>query len=74
MRHLRRYVVGVMSSGGRIRETWQWDNIDSGDVDLEITFDRSEAMNTLRKARAALKKNANEEVGARTGRGATASW
>lgn len=44
-------LAGVVSSGGQMQQTWHWNNIDSGDVEIEITFARSEAVDRLRKAR-----------------------
>lgn len=44
-------LAGVVSSGGRMQQKWHWNNIDSGDVEMKITFARSEAVDRLRKAR-----------------------
>ena len=37
-------IVGVIRSGGRMEQTWQLDHVDSGEVELELTFHRSEAV------------------------------
>ena len=36
--------MGVIRSGGRMEQTWQLDHVDSGEVELELTFHRSEAV------------------------------
>lgn len=42
---------GVISSGGKLRETWHWNDISSGQVELDITYYESEAVKRLKDSR-----------------------